>query len=276
MDLSDLISGNAYVGQNFPIGMPPAADGGDDPIAKLKELLQIQQQDQSTPSAPPTDVSARARSVNVPLPAPRPAGAPAAAPLVDPSAITAFAPTDVQRAANGAPPIPQDSNSLLSAITGRQSQTPTSRAMTALGGGLSTVEGNTAGGAFARGLGGGLKAQTAQDKTDFDEKMKAFKAVQDAQQSGTSEQYKTALTNYYKVITDQKNRQATAAASTPAAKTASAAPATKKAGKPNEISFDGDGSQGSPYQPKSKDDYDEIPSGTYYVHPSTGQLRLKK
>lgn len=55
------------------------------------------------------------------------------------------------------------------------------------------------------------------------------------------------------------------------------APTTsKRAGKSDEISFEGNGTQAAPYKPTSKADYDQIETGTYYVHPSTGQLKLKK
>jgi hypothetical protein len=293
MDLSDLISGNSYVGENFPVGMPPAQDGGDDPISKLRQMLLHQQAvraiPQGTPGsepAPPlsdaTDFSGRARQPrSVPLPVPRPEGAP----LADPAAITAFAPTDIQRTQAGMPPVPmtglpgqpQPAGSLLSAIA--PSQPTLNKMMAALGGGLSTVTGNTAGGAFSRGIGGSLKAAGAQDKTDFDQHLKALKAVQDAKATGTSEQYKSALTNYYKVLTEQKNQQAAVAAGPKGMKqsTMDKTPAQKPAPAPGtEISMKGDGTQATPYAPTSKADYDQIESGTYYIHPSTGQLRLKK
>ncbi|WP_213287599.1 hypothetical protein [Bradyrhizobium sp. sGM-13] len=318
MNLADLISGNAYVGQNFPSDMPPAADGGGNPmdaLDKLRELLSISEgkakglidpdlnpamdppigRFQEMPLAPPdmreassgaTDFSARSRQpLAVPLPQPRPAGAP----LAPPEAITAFAPTDIQRAQRGMPPIPmtelpgQDrpASGLLSAIAPNlaPSQSTMNKVMASLGGGLSTVTGNTAGGAFARGMGGGLKAAAAQDKTDFDQHLKALKQVQDAKATGTSEEYKAALTNYYKVLTEQKNQQAAVATNPKAAKAYAMdkAPAEKPAAAPGtEISMKGDGTQASPYAPTSKADYDEIESGTYYIHPSTGQLRLKK
>ncbi|HWW46328.1 MAG TPA: hypothetical protein VNZ94_00615 [Xanthobacteraceae bacterium] len=51
---------------------------------------------------------------------------------------------------------------------------------------------------------------------------------------------------------------------------APSAPAAKSA--PPEISFKGNGTQATPYEPQSNADYDEIPSGAYYVHPSRGLL----
>lgn len=355
MDLMDLISGNGYVGQNFPAGMPPAADGGDDPISKLRQMLLQSQAEKAVPSGAPdmeppvaapqlsgaTDFSSRGREpLNIPLPRPRPEGAP----LADPAAITAFAPTDIQRAQGGMPPIPMtgvqgqpQANSLLSMIAPQlaPSQPDLNKAMASLGGGLSTVTGNTAGGAFARGMGGGLKAGTEADKTDFDQQIKALAAVQKARESGDTSAYKKAMTDYYKVLATTKGQQAAAGgpaekpprsidgrlifdkaeraiqsanraidgdfrlkpeekAARKAAESAriykgfglnpdgtdagGAKPSrsAKKAGKSGEIGFDGDGSQGSPYAPATKDDYDQIESGTYYIHPSTGEVRLKK
>jgi hypothetical protein len=54
------------------------------------------------------------------------------------------------------------------------------------------------------------------------------------------------------------------------------APSPAPANKPAELSFQGQGTRESPYMPKTKDDYDEIESGTYYINPADGNLRLKK
>lgn len=208
-----------------------------------------------------TDFSARARSVDVPLPMPRPAGAPGPQPVspMPPQGMPQF------------PQFQQNAGDLRSAIMGQPTMESRIRnVMASLGGGLSTVEGNTAGGAFARGAGGALKAGTANDRADFNDAIKALKSVQEAKQFGTSEEYKKALTSYYKILADQKNQQAAVAAT---GKTAATAPA-KKAGKPDEIGFDGDGTQGAPYQPKTADDYAQIESGSYYT--VNGQLRRKK
>lgn len=43
-----------------------------------------------------------------------------------------------------------------------------------------------------------------------------------------------------------------------------------------EITFKGNGTQADPYQPMSRDDYDEIVSGTFYRHPKDGQIYKKK
>lgn len=343
MNLMDLISGNSYVGQNFPAGMPPAADGGDDPIAKLRQMLLQSQAEKAIPSGAPdmeppmpmdapqpippagplpfsgaTEFSARAREpISVPLPTPRPAGAPAGAPL-------SLAPDN---------PGPTAPNSLLSMIAPQQ--TPGAKMMAALGGGLSTVAGNTAGGAFARGMGGGLKAGIASENTSYDQALKYLKEAREAQASGDTAAYKKSMINLNNVTAGLRSQQ-TAAGGTggklsrtidgrlifdkaeravqnayraidsdfrlkPEEKAARKAAestriykgfglnpdgtdaggakpslGTKKAGKAGEIAFDGDGSQGSPYAPATKDDYDQIERGTYYIHPSSGELRLKK
>lgn len=287
MDLTDLISPNNYVGQNFPLGMAPAADGGSDPVAKLRQLLGIGGDEGSLPpNAQPTagqlapdasaDGGARTRQpLSIPLPQARPADAPAAAPLVSPSAIASFAPTDVQRAQMGMAPIPQTSADLVSAITGRAQQGPTvNKLLATLGGGLSTVEGNTAGGAFARAMGGGLKAGNEADKTNSDDAIKHLKAAIEAQQTGNKDAYTKALTAYYGVLTKQKQQEAASLGAKTAAASAAPASSSKKAGKPDEISFNGDGTQAAPYEPRTKDDYDQIESGSYYV--VNGQLRRKK
>lgn len=341
MDLTDLISPNNYVAQNFPTGMPPAADGGDDPLAKLKELLGQQQDQQPAPDpmSDATDMSARARQpLSVPLPAPRPAGAPQG-PLASPSDITAFAPTGIQRAQMGQPPIPQTAADIISAITGRATAPPDPmrNAMASLGGGLSTVTGNTAGGAFARGAGGSLKAGAASSRADSEEALKHLNAALAAQQLGDKQAYTRALTDYYGVLTRQKNEQENVGTAGPkppraidsrlifdkaeraiqnsnraidgdfrlkpeeraqkkaqeaariykgfglnpdgttgdgSAGPAPAGPSSKKAGKPGEIAFNGDGTQAAPYEPRTKDDYDQIESGSYYV--VNGTLRRKK
>lgn len=369
MNLMDLISGNGYVGQNFPAGMPPAADGGDDPISKLRQMLLQSQAEKAIPSGAPdaeppmpmdaprpippagplpfsgaTEFSARGRDpISVPLPTPRPAGAP----LADPADITAFAPTDIQRSQRGMPPIPvtglpgqpQQANSLLSMIAPQMapSQPVMNKAMATLGGGLSTVTGNTAGGAFARAMGGGLKAGTGFDKSRADQALKEMKLMEAARAAGDTAAYNKARINYYNVLATQKSQQA--AAGGPAAKTArpvdgrlifdkaeraiqgayraidgdfrlkpeekaarKAAESAriykgfglnpdgtdaggtkpgKVAGKPSaapgsEISMQGDGTQGNAYAPNSKDDYDQIESGSYYIHPSSGEIRRKK
>jgi hypothetical protein len=234
-------------------------------------------------------------------------------------------------------PIPQTSSDIISAITGRASAgpDPVRNAMASLGGGLSTVTGNTAGGAFARGAGGSLKAGAASSRADSEDALKHLKAALEAQQLGDKQAYTKALTSYYQVLTKQKNEQENVGTAGPkpprsidgrlifdkaeraiqnsnraidsdfrlkpeerAAKKSqeaariykgfglnpdgtvpqdsmpSTAPGAKKAGKPDEISFDGDGTQANPYQPNSKDDYDQIESGTYYI--LNGQLRRKK
>jgi hypothetical protein len=353
MDLTDLISPNNYVGQNFPIGMSPAAEGADDPIAKLRELLGGMGGDggalppnaeptmgQLPPDAP-TDISARTRQpLSVPLPAPRPADAPAAAPLLaSPADITAFAPTDIQRAQMGRPPIPQTTADIVSAITGRATAAPDPmrNIMASLGGGLSTVTGNTGGGAFARGAGGSLKAGAASSRADSEDALKHLKAALEAQQLGDKQAYTRALTSYYGVLTKQKNEQENVAVAGPkppraidgrlifdkaeraiqnsnraidgdfrlkpeeraqrkaqeaariykgfglnpdgtagpgSSAPAAAAPSSKKAGNPGEIAFNGDGTQATPYEPRTKDDYDQIESGSYYI--VNGQLRRKK
>lgn len=351
MDLTDLISPNNYVGQNFPVGMPMASDGGDDPIAKLRELLggmsdngALPMNAQPTrgmlpPDEAPTDISARTRQpLSVPLPAPRPASAPQA-PLASPADITAFAPTDIQRAQLGQQPIPQTSADIVSAITGRATaaQDPMRNIMASLGGGLSTVTGNTAGGAFARGAGGSLKSAAASSRADSEEALKHLKVALEAQQLGDKQAYTRALTSYYGVLTKQKNEQENVASAGPkppraidsrlifdkaeraiqnanraidgdfrlkpeeraqkkaqeaariykgfglnpdgttgpgSASPAPAAPSSKKAGNPGEIAFNGDGTQATPYEPRTKDDYDQIESGSYYI--VNGQLRRKK
>ncbi|MFA5951550.1 MAG: hypothetical protein WC807_14825 [Hyphomicrobium sp.] len=338
MNLMDLIAGlqqmqappsmPGMMPQDDMNGAPPTLGGmGDGP---------------DMPTSGATDFSARGRApISVPLPTQRPDGAP----LANPADITAFAPTDIQRAQRGMPPIPmtgvpgQEQNSLLSAIAPGITRQPTAmdKAMASLGGGLSTVTGNTAGGAFARGMGGGLKAGTAQDKTDFDQQIKELAAVQKARESGDTSAYKQAMTNYYKVLATTKGQQA--AAGGPAGKpprsidgrllfdkaeralqgayraidgdfrlkpeekaARKAAEAAriykgyglnpdgtdaggtkpgKVAGKPaaaagSEISMQGDGTQGNAYAPNSKDDYDQIESGSYYIHPSSGEIRRKK
>lgn len=349
MDLTDLISPNNYVGQNFPLGME-SADGGDDPLAKLRELLggmsdngALPVNEQPTrgmlpPDEAPTDISARTRQpLSVPLPTPRPADAPQGM-LASPADITAFAPTDIQRAQMGRPPIPQTTADLVSAITGRTQQGPTvNKLLASLGGGLSTVTGNTAGGAFARAMGGGLKAGNEADKTNSDDAVKHLKAAIEAQQLGDKQAYTKALTSYYQVLTKQKNEQENVAAAGPkppraidgrlifdkaeraiqnsnraidgdfrlkpeeraqkkaqeaariykgfglnpdgtmpggSSAPAPSAPSSKKAGNPDEIAFNGDGTQAAPYEPRTKDDYDQIESGSYYI--VNGQLRRKK
>jgi hypothetical protein len=281
MDFMDLISPATSGGQAGPMGMP-GADG--DPLAKLKELLQqslgssqpagvspdqaMQPTASSLPLSDATDFSGSRRApVSVPLPAPRPEQAPQPSPV---------APAGMPQAPAALMPQGNDLRSLIAPPT---MQSRMKNAMASLGGGLSSVEGNTAGGAFARAMGGGIKAGNASDSADFDQSIKALRAVQEAKQFGTTEQYKQALTNYYKVLTDQKNQQATVQsavrAAGNAAKPASAvAAAPKKAGKPGEISFNGDGTQTSPYEPQSKDDYDQIEPGSYYT--VNGQLRRKK
>ncbi|WP_028136146.1 hypothetical protein [Bradyrhizobium japonicum] len=347
MDLTDLITPNNYVGQNFPLGMS-STEGGDDPLAKLRELLGGGDGAALPPNAEPTmgqlpdaptDISARTRQpLSVPLPAPRPADAPAAAPLLaSPADITAFAPTDIQRAQMGRPPIPQTTADIVSAITGRATAAPDPmrNIMASLGGGLSTVTGNTAGGAFARGAGGSLKAGAASSRADSEEALKHLKAALEAQQLGDKQAYTRALTSYYGVLTKQKNEQENVATAGPkppraidsrlifdkaeraiqnanraidgdfrlkpeerAQKKAqeaariykgfglnpdgttgpgaapSAPSSSKKAGNPGEIAFNGDGTQAAPYEPRTKDDYDQIESGSYYI--VNGQLRRKK
>lgn len=270
MNLMDLISG-----------------GQGNPLEAIKALLspqdaQPQLSDGAMPGAPsmPTDLSARARtpdSSSIPLPVPRPPEAPQSLDPATSSAITSFAPTDPQRMSQGMPLIPtgdSGKSGLLSLIApGLAPDGATRRNIEAsLGGGLSSVTGNTAGGAFARGMGGGLKAGNKSESEEFDHSLKALKAVQEAKSTGTSEEYKTALTNYYKTLTQQKNDAAAKAAAPVNAKVAT----TKPAAATPEISMKGDGTQGSPYAPTSKDDYDQIESGSYYVHPTSGQLRLKK
>ena len=182
----------------------------------------------------------------------------------DPSAAMAFAGAPAQR-----------QGGLLSAIAPDlvPSQPTMNKAFAALGGGLSTISGNTKGGTFARAMGGGLKSGTDFDKNEFDRGLKALKALQEAKANGTSEEYKAALTRYYKVLTDQKSQQAAVTGTAPA-KTKGAIKPPAKPG--TEISMQGDGTQSSPYAPNSKDDYDGIESGTYYIHPGTGKVMLKK
>lgn len=57
---------------------------------------------------------------------------------------------------------------------------------------------------------------------------------------------------------------------------AGARPAAKPSAKPGEISMAGNGTKATPYKPANRTDYDEIPSGAYYVHPQDGQVRIKK
>lgn len=233
----------------------------------------------------PTEFSARARAPEplagpVRMPRPRPVEA-GPGDVMDPATMSAmreFAPSDAERMATGRAPIPTGDSGktgLLSLIAPDLAPSAATRGRieAALGGGLSSVTGNTAGGNFARGMGGGLKASSKFDSDEFERTIKALKALQEAKTSGSNEEYKTALTGYYKTLAQQKNA-ASAKAAAPV-QTASAAPGKPAATTP-EISMKGDGTQGAPYAPNSKTDYDEIASGSYYIHPSTGQLRLKK
>lgn len=56
---------------------------------------------------------------------------------------------------------------------------------------------------------------------------------------------------------------------------AGTSPRSAAPGKVPEISFKGQGTQVAPYQPMSKDDYDQIETGTYYMDPSTGKTKIK-
>lgn len=370
MGLLDFITGggNDYVGQNFPIDMAPAADGGSDPMAMLKDLLTraAAPADLAPPQQPATDFSSMNRAPEaVPLPQPRPNpgppyqsaythGNPFAQPTIDdtmtgalntaPSAPLSLAPPQ-QPMTPGTLPSKGDNFGLLSMIAPeftKNNAPAIGKAFASLGGGLSSVTGNTAGGAFARGMGGSLKSGTSYDKDTADRALKELKAMQEARAAGDNAKYKAALTNYYNVLTQAKETAAAAgnAGGTPTRRqtqwddprfrfdkfrTAAAAsdkaidnefvndprarrfstPDEKKALKaeivkrkqdarselrqryevgsddappanggkeqnPGEISFKGNGTQGAPYQPATKADYDEIPSGAYYVHPTRG------
>lgn len=287
-----------------------------------------------------TDFSARARQpINIPLSGADPMGNPmgGGTPMEEPSPAS-FAPTGTQQGGG--------KGGLLSLIAPQLgiSNGAINKGLASLGGGLSTVTGNTAGGAFARGMGGGLKSGTEFDKSDNEQMLKAVALAQKAKAAGDETAYKKALTMGANVLASLNQQRAKSLAE---GKTISGGgeraarsldsrllfdkaeraiqsanrtidgdfrlkpdekakmkaeqsariykgfglnpdgtdaggtkptrnPAAKKAGKAGEIAFDGDGSQGSPYAPATKDDYDQIESGTYYIHPSSGEVRLKK
>lgn len=328
MDLTDLISGgNPYPAQNLPDATP--MDPGSDPISALRALLQQKfggggdntQAMSFAPTAP--------AAPSVPMPQPRPPMADAQ-PDASPAPGAPLSP-DVADANAQAP-----QSGILSAIGGRQG---VNRILASLGSGLSNVQGNSGGAAFAQGMGGALKGGQQADKDSFNQQVQALDRLQKAKEAGNNEAYKAALTDYYKALTTAKaagkgggddstpqsavwsdprarydkalraversnnaidndltlnpqqraERKANATStiyqnyglnpdgSAPAspAKTSAAKP-MKKAGNPDEINIDGDGTQTVPYKPQSKDDYDQIESGTYYINPSDNTLRLKK
>lgn len=338
MGFLDLITGtpNGYVGQNFPTGMAPATDGGEDPLAKLKELFQPHPVEMAQP-APSAPARPTAPMEN-------------ASPSVDDTVINGL--SGSRAPMNIAAPPPPDSGGppadfgLLSMIApgSDDNGSPGMRRMLAsLGGGLSTVTGNTAGGAFARGMGGGLKSGTAFDRSEADLALKELRAMQAAQAAGDNARYRAARANYYDIMARTKAEAASHPASpthrqtqwddprfrfdkartaisaadkaidnefvndprarrfatpeekkalaseiaqrkresrqylqkqyqvqedgTVPAATESEPPAAKN---PGEISFKGNGTQADPYQPASKADYDDIPAGAYYRHPTRG------
>jgi hypothetical protein len=57
---------------------------------------------------------------------------------------------------------------------------------------------------------------------------------------------------------------------------APAAPAGDRTYTPGEIAFPGQGTRETPYQPRGAEDYGEIASGSYYIHPESGDLLLKR
>lgn len=257
MDLTDLITGIQNLlpaGLNQGATAIPPEDREREPAAVRFNTPEL---DPEQIQYSPTEFSARRRDV----------------PLVDPKAMTAFAPTDVQRMQQGMPQIPTGNSGqfegLLSAIVpgagGR-------RISAALAGGLSSIEGNTKGGVFARGLGGGLKGANTSEKEEFDALLKTIDRAQKAKESGNNVEYKTALTDYYKSLTATK-AAATAKAKQPATPEQAAIKPTPAG---EEIAMKGDGTKATPYSPSTKADYDEIPSGSFYVHPKSGEIRIKK
>lgn len=238
MGLLDFITGGAndYVGQNFPTDLPSAADSGgaSDPLAALKELfikattpLDLPQLNPPAGQSGPMAFSGDAPA-NVPFPQPRPDGAPAAPPSIDdttlraaigtvPSAPPNLAPPQSSAPLNLAPPqqpatpTRNDSFGLLSLIApdfARNNAPAINKALASIGGGLSTVTGNSGGAAFARGMGGSLKAGTSYDKDTADRALKEMKAAQEAQAAGDNAKYKAAMTNYYNILSQTKQTEA--------------------------------------------------------------------
>ena len=60
-----------------------------------------------------------------------------------------------------------------------------------------------------------------------------------------------------------------------APKTRSFGQNTPEAEKPQEIKMEGQGTDRNPYKPKTNDDYNQVESGSYYVRPLDGTVRIK-
>lgn len=332
---------NAYVGNNFPVGMPPAADGGADPLDKLRKLLMLNDAGGGStdlpapPAMPPpplTDIGATRRA---------PQG-----PSIDETVLSGMgggaapAPLDLSPPPAAAAPAKSRGllgDGLLSAII--PDADARGRFAAALGAGLSNVKGPGGAAQFAQGMGGGLKGATAFDKDRDVMGLKRLIAGDEANARSIRNKYLTALTakagastnpdgtptrrptqwddprfrfdkartaisnahrdidNKYvndprarrfatpeekKALAEEIKRekedvsrylqeryQVQDDSSPPASGRRRGAAATTGPA-PAEIGFKGNGTKGDPYEPVSKADYDEIPTGAYYRHPTRG------
>jgi hypothetical protein len=165
------------------------------------------------------------------------------------------------------PATPPQQNPLLGAIGMDPADPRGARAFrAALGQGLSSVANNwnkPAGAAFAGGVGaalqGGAAAEKEQNQQDFaqqkfwaDQMNAALDRAIKARAEGDIANFRQASIDIQRA--DQEIRKSAAA----------------RAGAPAEIAMQGQGSRENPYLPRSQADIQDIPAGTYYMHPRAG------